>query len=42
LICAAQRGNTEIVQILIDNKANLDLQDKVNLSNSKLFFLYSN
>ncbi len=29
LICAAQRGNTEIVQILIDNKANLDLQDKV-------------
>ena len=29
LICAAQRGNAEIVQILIDNKANLDLQDKV-------------
>ncbi len=29
LICAAQRGNAEIVQILIDNRANLDLQDKV-------------
>lgn len=29
LVCAAQRGNAEIVQILIKNKAHLDIQDKV-------------